>query len=47
VGYVPVEDWDGHSGESTEEESPEMEDGRDATEEVAAPAAELQAEIRA
>jgi len=31
----------------TEEESPEMEDGRDATEEVAAPAAELQAEIRA
>jgi len=34
-------------GESTEEESPEMEDGRDATEEVAAPAAELQAEIRA
>jgi len=33
--------------EETEEESPEMEDGRDATEEVAAPAAELQAEIRA
>ena len=31
----------------TEEESPEMEDGRDATEEIAAPAAELQAEIRA
>ena len=34
-------------GETTEEESPEMEDGRDATEEIAAPAAELQAEIRA